>query len=86
LGNGNVKRQTAQQFTAEHAENAEKGRNRGKAEPRKEAAAQWDAARFLLYVFTLASASAKASAVALRAMADKTADRPSLSHKGRGRV
>jgi len=30
--------------------------------------------------FTLTSAFAKASAVALRAMADKTADRPSLSH------
>ena len=43
--------------------------------------------------FTLTSAFAKASAVALRAMADKTADRPSLSrstqrlstgHRGRG--
>ena len=40
-----------------------------------------DGAKSAKAFFTLTSAFAKASAVALRAMADKTADRPSLSHQ-----
>jgi hypothetical protein len=42
---GRSERRNGTAFNAEHAENAEKGRNRGKAEPRKEAASLWDAAR-----------------------------------------